>query len=81
MIKFLLGFACGCFLVLVLSTPICTYCNFWITLLRNELEKENRFKFCKKLILERKLLSVLEQVKNSDLTKTIEFVSHQLWRL
>jgi hypothetical protein len=81
MIKFLLGFACGCLLVLVLSTPICTYCNFWITLLRNELEKENRFKFCKKLILERKLLSILKQVKNSDLTKTIEFVSHQLWRL
>lgn len=85
MIKFLLGFSCGCFLVLILRTPICTYFNFWITLFKNEIEKENRIKFCKKLVLERRLFFILETIYESglakELTKDIEFVKNQLWRL
>ena len=85
MLKFVLGFICGCFLILVFRTPICAYFNFWITLLKNELEKENRMKFCRKLVLERKLFFILETVHESglakELTKDIEFVKNQLWRL
>lgn len=47
MIKFALGLICGCFLVLILRTPICTYFNFWITLFKNELEKEKKQNFVK----------------------------------
>ena len=85
MIKFLLGFAFGCFLILILRTPICTYFNFWITLFKDEIEKENRFKFYKKLVLERRLFFVLEMLYENglakELVKDINFVKNQLWRL
>ena len=85
MLKFALGFICGCSLILVFRTPICAYFDFWITLLKNELGKENRMKFCRKLVLERKLFFILETVHESGLvkkiTKDIEFVKNQLWRL
>ena len=42
-------------------------------------------KFCRKLVLERKLFFILETVHESglakELTKDIEFVKNQLWRL
>jgi hypothetical protein len=85
MLKFALGFICGYFLVLILRTPICTYFNFWITLFKSDLEKENRMKFCRKLVLERKLSLIAEIIyKNGlvkELAKDIEFVRNQLWRL
>ena len=85
MLKFVLGLICGCSLILVFRTPICTYFNLWITLLKNELEKENKMKFCKKLVLERRLFFILEIVHENglakELAKDIEFVKNQLWRL
>ena len=85
MLKFALGFICGCSLILVFKTPICTYFDFWITLLKSELEKENRTKFCRKLVLERRLFFILETVHENGLAKKIakdiEFVKNQLWRL
>lgn len=85
MLKFILGFICGCSLILVSRTPICTYFNFWITLFKSELEKENKMKFCRQLVLERRLLFISKIIyKNGltkELTKDIEFVKNQLWRL
>lgn len=85
MLKFALGFICGCSLILIFRTPICTYFNFWITLLKSELEKENKMKFCRKLVLERRLFFILETVHENglakELAKDIEFVKNQLWRL
>lgn len=87
MLKFTLGFICGCSLILVLRTPISTYFNFWITLLKSELEKENKIKFYKKLVLERRLFFVLKFIyenglaKEFALAKNVEFVKNQLWRL
>ena len=85
MLKFALGFICGCSLILTFRTPICTYFNFWITLLKSELEKENKMKFCRKLVLERRLFFILETIHENGLAKKlvkdIEFVKNQLWRL
>ena len=83
--KFALGFICGCSLILVFRTPICTYFDFWITLLKSELEKENKMKFCRKLVLERRLFFILKIVYENGLAKKIakdiELVKNQLWRL
>ena len=85
MLKFALGFICGCSLILVFRTPICTYFNFWITLLKSELEKENKMKFYRKLVLERRLFFILKIIYENGLAKKIakdiEFVKNQLWRL
>ena len=85
MLKFALGFICGCSLILVFKTPICTYFNFWITLLKSELEKENKMKFYRKLVLERRLFFILKIIYENGLAKKIakdiEFVKNQLWRL
>lgn len=85
MLKFALGFICGCSLILAFKTPICTHFSFWITLLKSELGKENRMKFCRKLVLERKLSLIAEIIyKNGlvkELAKDIEFIRNQLWRL
>ena len=85
MLKFALGFICGCSLILIFRTPICTYFNFWITLLKSELEKENKMKFCRKLVLERRLFLISEIIYDNrlakELAKDIEFVKNQLWRL
>ena len=85
MLKCALGFICGCSLILVFRTPICTYFNFWITLLKSELEKENKMKFYRKLVLERRLFFILKIIYENglakELVKDIEFVKNQLWRL
>ena len=85
MLKCALGFICGCSLILIFRTPICTYFNFWIILLKSELEKENKMKFCRKLILECRLFFILETAHENGLAKKlvkdIEFVKNQLWRL
>lgn len=85
MLKFILGFICGCSLILVSRTPICTYFKFWITLFKSELEKENKMKFYRKLVLERRLFFISKIIYENglvkELAKDIEFVKNQLWRL
>ena len=71
MLKFTLGFICGCSLILIFRTPICTYFNFWVTLLKSELEKENKMKFCRKLVLERRLFFILETVHFTPSSRSI----------